>query len=91
MIRPATVTVNFNDGENHDAVLIYAVYDNTTKKLIKVAADEEKNFTGRKELTATVNLTGDTDVADYTAIAYLFEGFSTLKPLIGATPLTPAN
>lgn len=87
----ATVTVDFNDGENHDAVLIYAVYDNTTKKLIKVAADEEKNFTGKKVLAATVDLTGDTAVSGYTAIAYLFNGFSTLKPLIGATPLTPAN
>ncbi len=86
---PATVSIKFNDTVKHEVAFITAVYDKASGELVACDIDNRKGATaveGSADLSATVtvpNVEGKT----YEVYAYLWDGLTTLRPYIAATPL----
>lgn len=76
----AKVTLNSNDGQSHDAVLIAAVYDKTTDRFISAARSDKQTITTKAgEYTVAFDTTGR---SNYKVKVFVWSGLSTLIPYV---------
>ncbi len=81
----AKVTLSSNDGAEHDAVLIAAVYDNTTDRFISAfVADKQTITTASKEFSVSFDTTG---YSNYKVKVFVWSELDKLIPYIDNAPV----